>query len=228
MVAGATRILGGQVEPQPERTAAGKQPIVSRRTLLVGVVALLVGLGGTLGVNRLLQHAAAAPPHATAQYLPSRVTQPWAAPDFTLKDQAGHSITLSSLRGQVVVVTFMDPQCQSLCPINAQDLSVAEADLPADVKPVLVVVSVAADRTPADVTHFVSHVTWRPGWHWLLGNQAQLQAVLAPWSLALDGTDVVHQEIAHVINRQGLVVASYNAPYQPTALAATITSEWSK
>jgi cytochrome oxidase Cu insertion factor (SCO1/SenC/PrrC family) len=216
------------LEPQRDSEATGKQPFVSRRTLLAGIAALLVGLGGTLGVDRLLQHAAAAPQHATAQYLPSRVTQPWAAPDFTLKDQAGQPVTLSSLRGQVVVITFMDPQCQSLCPINAQDLSVAEADLAPNVKPVLVVVSVAADRTPADVGSFVSHVTWRPGWHWLLGNQAQLQAVLATWSLALDGTDIVHQEIAHVINRQGLVVASYNAPYPPTALAATITSEWSK
>jgi cytochrome oxidase Cu insertion factor (SCO1/SenC/PrrC family) len=134
----------------------------------------------------------------------------------------------ASLHGQVVVVTFMDPQCQTLCPINAQDLSVAEAHLAPDVRPVLVVVSVAADRTSADVSTFVSHVRWRPGWHWLLGSQAQLQAVLATWSLALDGTDVVHQEIAHVINRQGLVVASYNAPYQPTDLAATITSQWSK
>ncbi len=55
----------------------------------------------------------------------------------------------------------------------------AEADLAPDVTPVLVVVSVAADRTPADVNSFLSHVTWRQGWHWLLGNQAQLQAVLA-------------------------------------------------
>lgn len=127
----------------------------------------------------------------------------------------------------MVVITFMDPQCQTLCPINAQDLSVAEADLAPNVKPVLLVVSVAPDRTAADVSTFVSHVTWRPGWHWLLGNQAQLQAVWATWSLALDGTDVIHQEIAHVINRQGMVVPSYNAPYQPADLAASITSQWS-
>ena len=79
-----------------------------------------------------------------------------------------------------------------------------------------------------DVSTFVSHVTWRPGWHWLLGNQAELQAVWSTWSFALNGTDVVHQEIAHVIDRQGMVVASYNAPYYPKDLAATITSQWSK
>ncbi len=152
MVAGATRILGGQVEPQPERTAAGKQPFVSRRTLLAGVVALLVGLGGTLGVDRLLQHAAAAPPHATAQYLPSRITQPWAAPDFTLKDQAGqqrHAVLLARpggrghLHGSPMPVAVPD---QRPGPQRGRG-----GPAP-DVKPVLVVVSVAADRTPADVS----------------------------------------------------------------------------
>jgi cytochrome oxidase Cu insertion factor (SCO1/SenC/PrrC family) len=217
------------VELERGPNGAGRGGFRPPRILLLGLVAMLVGIGGTIGVGRLLQHAAATGPvSAKAQYLPTPIQQPWAAPDFTLKDQTGAPVSLSSLRGQVVVVTFMDPQCQSLCPINAQDLSVAEADLAPDVKPVLLVVSVAADRSSADVSNFVSHVTWRQGWHWLLGNQAQLQAVLATWSLALDGTDVVHQEIAHVINRQGKVVASYNAPYQPADLAATITSEWAK
>jgi cytochrome oxidase Cu insertion factor (SCO1/SenC/PrrC family) len=211
---------------------AGSRSRLRSRTLLAGVAALLVGLGGTVGVSRLFGHASAAPASVTAkgtvEYLPAVASAPRPAPQISLDDQAGQPVSLASLRGQVVVVTFMDPQCQTLCPINAQDLSVAEADLAPTVKPVLLVVSVAPDRTAADVSTFVSHVTWRPGWHWLLGNQAQLQAVWAAWSLALDGTDVVHQEIAHVIDRQGRIVASYNAPYQPADLAATITAEWAK
>jgi cytochrome oxidase Cu insertion factor (SCO1/SenC/PrrC family) len=189
---------------------------------------MAVGIGGTVGVSSILHHAAAAPSAVAAQLLPSPAQQPWPAPDFTLKDQSGQAVTLSSLRGQVVVVTFMDPQCVSLCPINAQLLSAAESDLAPNIRPVLLVVSVAADRTPADVSSFVSHVSWRSGWHWLLGNQAELQAVWSTWSFALDGTDVVHQEIAHVISRQGKVVASYNAPFYPADLARTITAQWSK
>jgi cytochrome oxidase Cu insertion factor (SCO1/SenC/PrrC family) len=214
------------VDGDSSKTGGGS--LLPPRTLLASVLALIVGLGGTLGVSRLLSHAPASPTTAQARYLPSPAQQPWVAPDFTLKDQAGQPVSLSSLRGQVVLVTFMDPQCQSLCPINAQDLSTAEAALAPGVKPVLLVVSVAADRTAADVSNFVSHVTWRPGWHWLLGNQAELQAVWSTWSFALNGTDVVHQEIVHVIDRHGKVVASYNAPYYPPELAATITTQWSK
>jgi cytochrome oxidase Cu insertion factor (SCO1/SenC/PrrC family) len=208
--------------------ADGNGSLLPPRTLVAGLAAMAIGIGATVGVSTLLHHAAAAPAAASAQYLPSPVQRPWLAPDFTLKDQSGQAVSLSSLRGQVVVVTFMDPQCKSLCPINAQDLSLAEADLAPNVKPVLVVVSVAADRTPADVSAFVTHVNWRPGWHWLLGNQAALQAVWSTWSFVLNGTDVVHQEIAHVINKHGKVVASYNAPYYPAELAATITAEWAK
>jgi cytochrome oxidase Cu insertion factor (SCO1/SenC/PrrC family) len=206
----------------------GSGSFLPPRTLLAGLVAMAVGIGGTVGVSTLMHRAAAAPAAVSAQYLPSRVTQPWPAPDLTLKDQAGQTVSLSSLRGQVVVVTFMDPQCQTLCPINAQVLTEAEADLAPNIQPVLLVVSVAPDRTPTDVSNFVSHVTWRPGWHWLLGNQAELQAVWSTWSLAMQGTDVVHEEIDHVIDKQGQVVASLHPPYPPADLAAIITTQWSK
>ena len=43
------------------------------------------------------------------------------APDFTLTDQNGKPVTLSSLRGQVVLLTFLDPVCVSDCPLIAQE-----------------------------------------------------------------------------------------------------------
>src|SRR5436189_3569735 len=42
------------------------------------------------------------------------------APDFTLTDQFGHPITLSSLRGHEVVLAFIDARCKTLCPLTAQ------------------------------------------------------------------------------------------------------------
>ena len=43
------------------------------------------------------------------------------APDFTLTDQNGHSLTLSHLRGRVVVMEFMDTHCTDICPIVSQE-----------------------------------------------------------------------------------------------------------
>jgi protein SCO1 len=44
-----------------------------------------------------------------------------AAPGFTLTDQDGHTMSLASLRGKVVVLEFMDPHCTDICPIVSQE-----------------------------------------------------------------------------------------------------------
>jgi cytochrome oxidase Cu insertion factor (SCO1/SenC/PrrC family) len=187
-------------------------------------VALLVGLGGTLAVNRLITGSPArASANASVQYLPAVDRKPQPAPDFRLRDQAGEAISLSALRGQEVLVTFMDPKCTTLCPIMGQQLSAVEAGLPASVAPVLLVVSVAPDRTAADVSAFVSHVSWRPGWHWLLGSHAELQAVWSTWSIAVSGADIQHDESLFVVDATGQMVAGYNAPLAIAEVASMIS-----
>ncbi|MDQ2959573.1 MAG: SCO family protein [Candidatus Dormibacteraeota bacterium] len=202
----------------------------SRRHVPIAVaaaVALVVGLGATLGVNALLSRSAPRPSTTpvSAQYLPSLVRQSEPAPDFTLPDQAGTEISLSALRGKTVLMTFMDPQCTNLCPIVGQEIAKVEAALPATVVPVLLIVSVAPDRSAADVRTFTSHVTWRPGWHWLLGDQAQLQAVWVTYHISVQPspTDVAHDETLYVIDAQGRIAAGYNAPLPTAEVASTIT-----
>ena len=43
------------------------------------------------------------------------------APGFSLTDQDGRPVTLASLRGKVVLMTFLDPVCTSDCPLIAQE-----------------------------------------------------------------------------------------------------------
>src|SRR5262245_59228364 len=43
--------------------------------------------------------------------------QPIAAPDFTLTDQDGHPVQLSSLRGTVVLLDFIYTSCPGPCPL---------------------------------------------------------------------------------------------------------------
>lgn len=192
---------------------------------LAGLLALLVGVGGTLGVSRLLTRPAVATPTASAQYLPAVGQQSDVAADFTLPDQTGAQVSLSGLRGHEVLLTFMDPQCTAMCPIVGQEIGAIEASLPADVRPILLVVSVAPNRTATDVSTFTSHVTWRPGWHWLLGNEAQLQAVWATYHIAVQptATDVAHDETLYVIDSHDRIAAGYNAPLPIQDVASTIT-----
>ena len=48
------------------------------------------------------------------------------APDFTLINQSGKSVSLKSFRGKVVVLTFLDPVCYDVCPVIAQQLVQAD------------------------------------------------------------------------------------------------------
>ncbi len=51
------------------------------------------------------------------------------APAFTLTDQNGRAVSLSSFRGKAVVLSFNDDQCPDLCPLLAQDIVAAHHDL---------------------------------------------------------------------------------------------------
>lgn len=212
--------------PEPPPRDPARSEGVSRRVLLLGVVALLLGAGGTVGVSRLLARAPAAASTAKAVYLPAVGRDPVPAPDINLRDQAGQPVSLQALRGQVVLVSFLDPQCRLQCPLLGHDLQSVEAALPPTIKPVLLVVSVAPGRTAADVSTFFSsqHITWQPGWHWLLGNQAELQAVWATYHVAVQPAagDVVHDVVMYVVNPRGLMVAGYNAPIPVADVVAAI------
>ena len=52
------------------------------------------------------------------------------APQFTLRDQVGRTISLKSLRGRTVILSFIDPVCRNLCPLEAKVLNDAVASSP--------------------------------------------------------------------------------------------------
>lgn len=51
------------------------------------------------------------------------------APDFTLTDQFGRSVSLHSFRGKTVVLSFDDDQCTTICPLTTQTLRLAKQAL---------------------------------------------------------------------------------------------------
>lgn len=104
------------------------------------------------------------------------------APQFTLRDQDGRAFSLRAQRGKVVVLTFLDSRCTSLCPLEGRDLARTERRVGESGRWELVVVSVdpiGAD-TPASIRAFARHADWPPtGWHWLVGSRRGLHAVWA-------------------------------------------------
>jgi cytochrome oxidase Cu insertion factor (SCO1/SenC/PrrC family) len=139
------------------------------------------------------------------------------APPFTLLDQDGKSVSLTSEKGHLILLTFLDPQCRQACPLVGKDIGAVEKELPSSIHPVLLIVSVAPGRTPADVATFLSKETpnWRPGWHWLLGpDAASLKLVWAAWHIAVipSPTDIAHDALLDIIDPAGYLRATYPAP----------------
>jgi cytochrome oxidase Cu insertion factor (SCO1/SenC/PrrC family) len=150
---------------------------------------------------------------------------------FTLTDQHGHTVTLASLRGKVVLLTFLDPVCTSDCPLEAQEFREAGQLLGAASKQVELVAIVAnpVDYQVGYTRAFDQQegLTGVPNWLYLTGSLAQLQVVWRNYGIAADiepaGAMIGHSEIAFAISRAGQVRTELNFDPGP-GTAATESS----
>jgi cytochrome oxidase Cu insertion factor (SCO1/SenC/PrrC family) len=146
------------------------------------------------------------------------------APPFTLTDQYGSEISLAAQKGRVVLLAFMDPLCVELCPVLGRDIVAVEQKLPKGINPELIIVSVTAGRTSADVQHFVTtnlSTQWLPGWHWLIGpNDAALKLTWLHWNVPITPP---HDNVLDIIDPQGYLRVTYPAPLFVDDTVAAIT-----
>jgi len=134
------------------------------------------------------------------------------APAFSLTSQDGRAVTLASLRGKVVLLTFLDDTCSVDCPLIAQEFRQAGQLLSADTRHVELV---AINYNPVNTQ--VSYIqafdrqegmAGIPNWLYLTGTAAQLQPVwqhyaIAPPEILPAGSMVGHGDYAFVIDQAG-------------------------
>ena len=107
----------------------------------------------------------------------------FAAPPFRLTDQNGSQVSLASLRGKVVLLTFLDPVCTSDCPLVAQEFRAANQILGAKSSRVELVAIVANPvyRAVSYTQAFDRQelLTSLPNWRFLTGSLDPAQAGVA-------------------------------------------------
>jgi len=133
------------------------------------------------------------------------------APSFTLTSQDGHQVSLSSLRGKVVLLTFLDPVCTTDCPIIAQEMRAADSMLGAKAGNTELV-AVVANPTYTS-TAFTSAFTRQeglsqvPNWLYLTGSVSQLAPVWHQYGIEVQnlpaGAMSAHNDLAFVISATG-------------------------
>jgi cytochrome oxidase Cu insertion factor (SCO1/SenC/PrrC family) len=189
--------------------------------ILLGAVVVGVG-GGILLRDRGGTSAAAAAPGASLPPFHGQGT--WrrgerAAPDFALRDQSGALVSLRSLRGKPVLLTFLDSQCTTRCPIEGRQLGSVLRRLPAGDRPTIVVVSV--DRTgdtPRGIRHALAKWHLAGPWtiHWLNApSRARLAVVWRLYGIQVEPTsnDIVHSLALYLIDRRGDERTAYLFPF---------------
>jgi len=131
------------------------------------------------------------------------------APGFRLTDQFGRTVSLSSLRGHVVVLAFIDSRCATVCPLTAAILRNALSRIsPAEAARVdLVAVNANPVATRiSDVYRFSQDTGMLHEWKYLTGSPAQLKAVYHAYQVYVcvqpDG-DVVHTAAIYLIDPRG-------------------------
>ena len=189
--------------------------------VLAGAVPVLVVAGfhrGTAAPGSSALEAAIAPP---LQWPAG--SRP--APDFALRDQTGASVSLRRLRGHPVLLTFADPLCRNLCPVEAHVLNATVAGLPPARRPAIVAVStdVYADRR----TYLLQDVRrWSlvPQWHWAVGPPAALRSVWGRYKIGVKVVnrrigettihEISHSEVAYLIDGTGHERALFLWPFR--------------
>lgn len=150
------------------------------------------------------------------------------APPFTLHDQTGAAVTLQQMRGQVVLLTFLDATCTTECPITAQYLDWTSQFLGKDSgRVVWLAMSVNPTNTVADAETFLHKNSVKVPLHVLLGNQAELAPLWKAYHIVVqpgaDG-DVQHTLGLYLIDGQGHEREWVDGGYDPKALGADIQS----
>jgi cytochrome oxidase Cu insertion factor (SCO1/SenC/PrrC family) len=136
------------------------------------------------------------------------------APEFTLTDQTGSSVSMSKLRGSLTLVTFLDPVCSDDCPIIANQIAAADRALGHLARRIQIV---AINTNPIfhrveDVQAFTrSHgLGDLPNWHFLAGTPEQLGDVLAAYGIAVQvpaAGMVAHGEGIYFVSPDGTTAA---------------------
>ena len=151
------------------------------------------------------------------------------APPFQLVDQAGRPVSLASLRGKTLVVTFLDPVCTTDCPVIARELVQADRLLGPTARRRVELVAIDVNPRYEARAYLVAFdhqegLTGVPNWRFLTGGAAELRRTWNAYGiqvqLAPGGAMVAHSELAYVIDARGRVRWALDTNIGPATAAS--------
>jgi cytochrome oxidase Cu insertion factor (SCO1/SenC/PrrC family) len=137
--------------------------------------------------------------------------------DFALTDQNGQVLSTKSLRGKLVLISFLDPECYDSCPLLANQMANA-VDLlgvkSGDVAIVAINVNPFFNHVQDTATFTKEHgLSSMKNWHFVTGSTQQVADVLASFGQGITVPRVGmigHPQTVLLIDRTGRQIAALN------------------
>ena len=202
-----------------ERRAPGKRRLAIPGTWLAGG---FVGLAALLIVVHAVFQPSGNAAQASAGQTSALTTNPnldpglalsAVAPGFTLTDQFGRPVSLSSYRGKVVILAFNDAECTTICPLTTAALADAKDALGAAASQVQLLGIDANPKAIAvqDVLSYSQLHGMLYQWQYLTGSLTQLQSVWKSYSVGvtISQNQTDHEPAIFVIDQQGRLAKLY-------------------
>jgi cytochrome oxidase Cu insertion factor (SCO1/SenC/PrrC family) len=184
----------------------------------VGVVLLGAMPMAVASTNRtadpIIAQATEGTPSA-ADYLPKH--------DFHLVDQNGRPVSLASLRGKTVAITFLDPVCVSTCPIIGSEFRQADLML-GSLRKRVEMVAIVANPLYRARSYVVAYdradgMGKLGNWLYLTGSLRALATAWSTFGVQVEyesgGAMIGHSEIAYVLDKKGYVREALTADPGP-------------
>jgi cytochrome oxidase Cu insertion factor (SCO1/SenC/PrrC family)/thiol-disulfide isomerase/thioredoxin len=206
----ARRLFRGRAGARRLRAALRRPrsvvPIAATATVASGaaiVVLVAIGAGG----------AAPSAALATNPQLDPGTPLSGRAADFTLTDQFGQPVSLSSFRGKVVMLAFTDSECTTICPLTTMAMLDAKAMLPTagDRVQLLGIDANPKSTSLEDVQSYSELHGMVHAWDFVTGSLAQLRRVWKAYGIeaAVEGGEIAHTPALFVIDPRGRLAKLY-------------------
>jgi len=212
-----------------------QQPAQPARALVSSAIMIALAVGVVLGFTTLANRLSGAGGATSASGQSSAASANQGAllggdpaPNFTLTDQNGATVTLDSLKGKPTIFTFFDSLCPHTdCSLMAQYINFTAKNMGADMNRVnWVALSLNPwHDTRQSVNAFISNQQLKPHLLYLMGSASQLQPLWDAFhmqSIEQSNGIVIHTTGVYLLDSQARELAFMDEGFDPHILSADV------
>lgn len=144
---------------------------------------------------------------------PARISMP----DFVLQDYEGKEVTSDSLLGGVVLLTFLDAQCEETCPVIAAQVAQTFGRMDPDLRANVTAVAISTDPdedTSAAVRSFLRRNRAEGALRYLTSPTPAIKRIWGKFQILSSlesGTDSMHSAPVRIYDASGVWVSTLHA-----------------